>query len=109
MADANTTTRHPTSPTLAVLIFPPWVHFLVGIIMLGAWIIGNIMQIQTTQAWILQSNLSTKPDFTIFGQFAQFFSGAMDPRHVVAFVSAWGAQIILLCCKIGLSVSRLIW
>jgi hypothetical protein len=106
MSTTTTTATSTATPQkashVAVLLFPPWVHFIVGVILIAAWVTGNIMQIQTTQAWILHTRLDTRPDFTIAGQVIDFFTGALDPRHVVAFIGAWGAQIILLCSKIGL-------
>ncbi len=43
------------------------------------------------------------PNFNLFMQFPQFWSGKMDPHMTVAFLAAWCIQIIMLTTKIGLA------
>lgn len=85
------------------LVYPPIVHIIWGIILLGVFVIGSLLQVQTSEAWMLNTNDPGGwiPNMNLFMQFPQFWSGQMDAHHAVAFIFAWGLQIVLVTCKIG--------
>lgn len=87
--------------SLALFIFPPVLHIAWGIVLILANLAANMMQVQSTQAWFLYEAASWRLNFAIWGQFAQFWNGQMDPRHTVAFIASWGAQIVLMTIKLG--------
>jgi hypothetical protein len=109
------TTPAPTTPAptasssggstdTSILLFPPIVHVILGFVLVGVFVIGCIMSMQTSEAWIrsLQS-ASLAPDFNIFGQFPRFFTGGMGEDESIAFVFAFTVQCVLLVAKIGLA------
>jgi hypothetical protein len=99
MADA---TQHQPSDT-AILMFPPIVHVIFGIVLECVFLVGCIMSMQTSEAWIMSlQHASLAPDFNIFGQFPRFFTG-MSEDESIAFVFAFIVQCVLLVSKIGLA------
>ncbi len=88
---------------IGILAFPPLVHLIWGIVLLVGNIAGNMMQIQSTQAWFLGGKADWHLNLNIWSQWPQFLGGGMSPLEVVAFISSWGAQIILMTSKIGTS------
>lgn len=96
---SQSTTQQDTS----ILLFPPIVHVLFGIVLVGVFLIGCIMSMQTSEAWIRGfQQASLAPDFNIFGQFPRFFTG-MPEDESIAFVFAFIVQCVLLVSKIGLA------
>lgn len=90
---------------LSVLRFPALVHVLLGLTLEGAFFIGCIMSMQTTEAWTLSTqDVKMTPDFSILSQFPLFFSGQLDQDHSIAFIAALMTQLVLLVTKIGLAV-----
>ncbi len=87
------------------LVYPPIVHVIWGIILLIAFILGSMLQVQTNEAWMLHAENPNMwiPNFNLFNQFPEFWNGQMDARHTVAFLFAWGVQIVMITCKIGLA------
>lgn len=86
-----------------IMTYPPLVHITWGTILLAGNIAGNMLQIQSTQAWFLGTQLDWHLDFGIWSQWGLFFHGGMDAPHTVAFIASWGAQFILMTSKIGTS------
>lgn len=121
MSDNTTTTKQAPAPQTttgkaaaspaahqdtAILIFPPIVHVIFGGVLLLIWILANMMQVQTSEAWFLgtESARNLIPNMTIFTQFGDFFSGHMGTaEQITAFVFAWLIQSVLLVTKIGLA------
>src|SRR5215475_6890589 len=77
-ADTTTTTTVTKSTTQGGgdphNIWPLW-YILGGLAVGFGWLWGNTIQIQTSEAWILQlqSGIALAPHFAILGQIAQFF------------------------------------
>ncbi|TMC16390.1 MAG: hypothetical protein E6J34_20125 [Chloroflexi bacterium] len=100
-----------TSPTpsanqtdTSILLFPPIVHVLFGIVLVIVFLVGCIMSMQTSESWIRSlQQASLAPDIAIFGQFPLFFTGKMDEDTSIAFVFAFTVQCVLLVTKIGLA------
>lgn len=84
-----------------IMTFPPIVHIAVGGILLASNIVGNMLQVQSTQSWFLHIAGGPKFDATIWQQWPMFFQGQLSPTMNVAFIAGWGAQVILLVSKIG--------
>jgi hypothetical protein len=88
---------------------PPIVLLAAGIVVAGFYVWGNLTQIQTSEAWILQSHaaLSLVPRFDLFGQIKDFFTGQLSGSNLVADTWGWGIQIVLLVCSIGIERPQL--
>jgi hypothetical protein len=97
----------PASVHVSRFIFPPIVHVVWGIIQLGFFVFGSMVQVQTNESFMLHglsgSKLDWVPNFNIFLQFPQFWNGKMSPHMTVAFLAAWCIQIVMLTTKIGLA------
>jgi hypothetical protein len=108
MADttANTGTA-AKQHDISMLVFPPIVHVVWGLVLIGGFILGMMMQIQSTEAWMLgESTQSLVPDFSIFQQFPDFISRHMAPGVSVAFLVAWSVELIYITLKIGTARPR---
>lgn len=86
-------------------------HFLWGFLALAAgvvvgyvWLWGNIIQIQTSEAWIIGNTrgLSLAPNFQIYLQVTQL--GRESFQQSIATVWGWINQIILLAFSIGIEM-----
>lgn len=99
----STATTSSTTIATGIMTYPPIVHIVWGIILLAGNIAGNMLQIQSTQAWFLGEKLDWHLDFGIWSQWPLFLHGGMDAPHTVAFIGSWGAQFILMTSKIGTS------
>jgi hypothetical protein len=88
---------------------PPIVLLVVGVIVGGFYLWGNLTQIQTSEAWILQTHsaVSLVPRFDLFGQIKEFFTGQLTGGALVADTWGWGIQIVLLVCSIGIERPQL--
>lgn len=92
------------SQEVGIMTFPPLVHLTWGIILLLGNIIGNMLQVQSTQSWLLGGHADWRLDWGVWSQWPLFLSGHMtEPRQIIAFIGAWGAQLILMTSKIGTS------
>jgi hypothetical protein len=82
----------------------PIVYFIIGAIVLFFWAWANLMQIQTSEAWMLQQQvgLSLTPHFELLGQLTAFWAGKLTPAQQIADSWGWGVQIFLLVCSIGI-------
>lgn len=83
-------------------IWPLW-YILGGLAVGFGWLWGNTVQIQTSEAWILQlrTGISLAPHFAILLQIADFFNGNLTQTQVIADTWGWGNQFIILICSIG--------
>src|SRR5712691_3149353 len=109
-ANQATPTTHPSSSPVSVshisrLAYPPIVHVVWGLFLLVVFVFGTMLQVQTNEAWMLHSENPSMwaPNLNLFLQFPQFWNGHMDAKHTVAFLFAWGVQVIMITCKIGLA------
>ncbi len=85
------------------LVYPPIVHVIWGLLLIGVFVIGSMLQVQTSEAWMLNASDPGVwiPNMNLFSQFPQFWNGHMDAHHAIAFIFAWGVQVVLITCKIG--------
>src|SRR5215470_5081501 len=76
---------------------PPIVLLAAGLVVAGFYVWGNLTQIQTSEAWILQTHsaLSLVPRFDLFGQLKEFFTGQLIGLNLVADTWGWGIQTVL--------------
>lgn len=101
MADMSTSSAKGTE--IGIMSFPPIVHLLWGIALLIGNIGGNMLQVQSTEAWFLGTHNELQLNFGVWAQWGDFGSGHMSGSMMIAFVAAWGAQFVLMTSKIGTS------
>ncbi len=106
-ADATTTTTVTKSTSKSAVedhhhLWPFW-YILGGLAVGFGWLWGNTVQIQTSEAWILQlkTGIDLAPHFAILLQVADFFNGNLTQSQVIADTWGWGNQFIILICSIG--------
>lgn len=78
--------------------------YIVGGLLVGSfWLWGNVVQIQTSEAWMLQiQGASLVPHFAVLMQIMDFWSGNLSQHEVIADTWGWGVQLVLLICSIGI-------
>src|SRR5712691_2869663 len=83
-------------------IWPLW-YILGGLAVGFGWLWGNTVQIQTSEAWILQvkTGIDLAPHLAILLQITDFFNGNLTQSQVIADTWGWGNQFIILICSIG--------
>ncbi len=87
---------------VSLLIFPPIVHTIWGMILLGGFALGMLMQVQSTEAWMLGSAThSFVPSMSLFGQFPAFWNHQLSQPMTIAFLVAWGVELTYITIKIG--------
>lgn len=80
----------------------PLAYIAGGLLVGSFWLWGNVVQIQTSEAWMLGiQGASLVPHFEILQQLSSFWSGGLDQRHVISDTWGWGIQVVLLICSIG--------
>lgn len=84
-------------------IWPLW-YILGGLAVGFAWLWGNTVQIQTSEAWILhlRTGIDLAPHFVILLQIQDFWNGNLTQNQVIADTWGWGNQFIVLICSIGI-------
>jgi hypothetical protein len=86
-----------------IMVYPPIVHLVWGGALLVANLVGNMLQVESTQSWILGGTPSLRLDLSIWSQWPLFLHGGLTQYQNVAFIASWGAQFILMTSKIGTS------
>jgi|SRR5581483_8234169 len=86
-----------------IMVYPPIVHIVWGGALLVANLVGNMLQVESTQSWILGGTPSLRLDLSIWSQWPLFLHGGLSQYQNVAFIASWGAQFILMTSKIGTS------
>lgn len=103
---SNATTTHTTARHTSEDIHNIWpLWYILGGLLVGlAWLWGNVVQIQTSEAWILhlKSGIDLIPHFAILLQIQDFWSGNLTQSQVIADTWGWGNQFIVLICSIGI-------
>lgn len=111
MAESTTATTASTAAAKATATAAKNKHVLWGVLSIAAgllvgyvWLWGNIIQIQTSEAWIIGNakGLSLAPNFQIYLQLAQL--GQASFQQSIAIVWGWVNQIILLAFSIGIEM-----
>lgn len=105
-SSGSTQTASPTSADDAVrgiMVYPPIVHLVWGGALLVGNLVGNMLQVESTQSWILGGTPTLRFDLSIWSQWPLFLHGGLSQYQNVAFIASWGAQFILMTSKIGTS------
>src|SRR5882724_6332948 len=103
---ASTNQDHNALPWVTV---PPFALLLIGTVVGFFWLWGNLTQIQTSEAWILQTQygISLIPHFDLLLQLKNFWTGNLTQSEIIADTWGWGVQLILLVCSVGIEKPQL--
>src|SRR5260370_37046899 len=96
--------RNLSQQVARVAGWPPLVDVVLGAACLGMWAAGTAVQVQTSEAWILNAWVSTLPTLATFGQVWDFITGHLAARQVVPFVFGWGVQLALIVASVGIEL-----
>src|SRR5436305_14607597 len=100
---ATPTTGSRSVTDMSIFSFPPIFVVIVGLLVLAFFIAGNVMQIQSSEAWMLGEHPEMwKLNFHIFEQWVQFFNGGFIAQQYVAFIAAWRVQVVQVATKLRL-------
>jgi hypothetical protein len=113
----NATTTSSTSPSstsqatprgvkglLGVHTWPPLVYFLLGVVCLTLWLAGTAVQVQTSEAWMMQTTVRATPTLSTFAQLVDFVRGLPISCGIVPFIFAWGVQLASIVASVGIEM-----
>ena len=88
---------------LASVTHAPIIWLVVGLLLLTFWLIAQIIQVQTSEAFILGNayTASMIPHISILGQVWDLFSGKMSAGMIEAAGYAWSVQITFFVAALG--------
>ena len=91
--------RHSGSSPIACL--------LLGAALLLFWTLASLLQIQTSEAFILRGPaVSFVPNWGILHQPLDLFGGLLTPNVAKAVMWGWGIELIYLVCVVGYEVAH---
>lgn len=80
---------------------------LVGAALILFWVLASMLQIQTSEAFILKGPVVTfVPDWGILVQPVALVLGHLSPELVKATMWGWGIELIYLVCIVGYEVAH---
>src|ERR1051326_4753697 len=80
---------------------------LVGAAQVLFWLLASILQIQTSEAFMLHGPVvSLIPDWNVLQQPVDLVSGHLSPALVKAVMWGWGIELIYLVCVVGYEVAH---
>lgn len=86
--------------------WPPLVYIGVGLFCVGIWLLGTAIQVQTSEAWMMNVPLTAFPTLAIFGQIIDVCKGTLPGNMVVPFSFGWGTQIALILASLGIELPK---
>lgn len=84
----------------------PAPRVFVGFLLLGFFIIGFMLHIQTSESFFLGAvPASMVPNWTILTQPWQLLQGQIPPRMAAAVIWGWGIELTFLICVVGYEIA----
>ncbi len=97
-APATTHAKHTQSPLLLMLA---------GLALLTFWVLASVLQIQTSEAFILKgAAVDLAPNWNIIRQPFDLIGGHLNTDMAKATMWGWGIELIYLVCVIGYEVAH---
>lgn len=85
----------------------PVITLILGVILLFFWVLGTVMQIQTSEAYFMHADkVAMSPDLAIIMQPVQFVSGTLPATQLESFLWGWGIELALLICVVGYEMAH---
>ncbi len=91
---------------LNVATWPPLVYLILGVFLILLWLGGTAAQIQTSEAWIMHSDVRGLPTLATYGQAWDFIRGRLPIVMLVPFMFAYGVQVALIVASIGVELPK---
>lgn len=80
---------------------------LVGVALLAFWILASVLQIQTSEAFILNGpTVSFAPNWQILRQPFDLMGGHLTADAAKAVMWGWGIELIYLVCIVGYEIAH---
>jgi hypothetical protein len=80
----------------------PALKGLLGVVLIGFWLLALMLQIQTSEAFILASSqVSFAPDWGILRQPIALLHGELSMNMAKAVMWGWGIELVYLVCVVG--------
>lgn len=90
------------SSTVASSKGSPLLKFLLGAALIVLWLIASLLQIQTSESFILNGPVvSYAADWAILRQPYALVMGGLSPMMAKAVMWGWGVELVFLVCVIG--------
>lgn len=87
---------------------PPIGLVVIGLLALAGWGWGNLVQMQTSEAFILGGGaIDLGFHWQLLMQPVDFLKGTLSPNMIKAATWAWGLNILLLICSVGIEHARI--
>ena len=103
MANTQTTTT-PTSSRRGASPIPA---LIVGLALLVFWVLASMLQIQTSEAFILKGPVVTfVPDWGILKQPLDLVQGHLSIEMAKAVMWGWGIELVYLVCIVGYEIAH---
>ena len=103
MANTQTTTT-PTSSRRGASPIPA---LIVGLALLVFWVLASMLQIQTSEAFILKGPIVTfVPDWGILKQPLDLVQGHLSIDLAKAVMWGWGIELVYLVCIVGYEIAH---
>lgn len=98
----------PPAPTAAARRrSSPLPALLIGLALVLFWVLASLLQIQTSEAFILKGPVVTlMPNWGILSQPVQLLQGGLTPDLAKAVMWGWGIELIYLVCVVGYEVAH---
>ena len=102
---ANTQTT--TTPTAAHRGASPIPALIVGLALLVFWVLASMLQIQTSEAFILKGPVVTfVPDWGVLKQPLDLVQGHLSIDLAKAVMWGWGIELVYLVCIVGYEIAH---
>jgi len=103
MANMNTTTTPASSHRGA----SPIPALIVGLALLVFWVLASMLQIQTSEAFLLKGPMVTfVPDWGILKQPLDLVQGQLSIEMAKAVMWGWGIELVYLVCIVGYEIAH---
>ncbi len=80
----------------------PTLRLVLGVILVGFFLLALLLQIQTSEAFILNGNVVTlAPDWGILRQPLDLIQGHLHTDMSQAVMWGWGIELVYLVCVLG--------
>jgi len=102
-----TNTQTTTTPTAARRGISPLPLLIVGMALIAFWVLASMLQIQTSEAFILKGPVVTfVPDWGILKQPLDLVQGHLSIDLAKAVMWGWGIELVYLVCIVGYEIAH---
>lgn len=100
------TNVQPQSVVKHAASWPPLVYVFLGLILLGVWLSGTAIQVQTSEGWFVGASATTYPTLVTLKQLWDFVTGNLPANLLAPFAFGWGVQLALIVASVGVEMPK---